>query len=145
MEISASLYVPESAERLDNAIFDAAKIVMETDDVDALQDLFNLLDGYAVHLEDGMLEVGFDAEEAESQAWSTTWESLRRVLAGRTPVISELGGYIERNLSTIYPYQEFDGAGEPLDAITRSFYRTFINHLEHPAIRQTAGWLFAHD
>ncbi len=141
MDVDPALYRPEATERLDLELVEATKVVIDTDERQALHNLFDLLSGWAEHLKVGMVAVGFEEYEAGLQSWQVVWNRYRRLLDEETNLTTEVAAYIERNLGFAVPDTKTT-AGEPLDPLIRTFYRTFVDRIEHPAIHPTAAWLF---
>ncbi len=142
MDIDRTLFAKEGMERLEAELVDKAKMVMDSDSTLAMTNLFQLIQGLAGHLTEGMIAVGFPEAEAETQAWLAAWGKLRTLLDSETWFGHEVATYIERNISLINPDTQTSESGEPLDAATRNFYRTFLDYVEHPAVHQTAAWLY---
>jgi hypothetical protein len=142
MEIDKTLFRPEAAEPFEHELLDRARLVLDTDRTEALGYLFELVGGYAEHLSAGMTGAGFPEDEAKSQGWQIAWSKLRRLLDAETGHTREVAAYLERNIGVINPNSIISDAGEPLDPATRTFYRTFMDAVDHPAVHQTAAWLY---
>lgn len=141
MEFEPKLYEREATERLEQEILDRAKLVMETDESGALGMLYQLLAGYAEHLARGLELVDYPKYEASLHGWHTAWSKLRNVLGEETLYVPEIASYLDRNMGTLNHEMEISDGGEALDPISRSFYRVFIDRLEHPSVHPTALWL----
>lgn len=141
MDIDPRLFNPEATESLEMALLKWSQAVMETDELGALNNLFELVRGYADRLEVGMTAVGFSEEDASETAWKLSWSKLRGLLDRETQYTPELAAYIERNLAQLLPDQQYADHGEPLDYPTRAFYKVFIERIESPAVNNRAAWL----
>ena len=142
MEVDPTLYRPEATDRLDLELIEATKVIIDTDELQALHNLFDILTGWAGHLSAGMVAAGFEEYEAELQSWQVVWNKYRRLLDEETDLTTEMAAYIEKNIHFAAPGAIATTSGEPLDPPTRTFYRTFVDRIEHPAIHPTAAWLF---
>ncbi len=141
MEVTNNLFKPESVEHLEAELVALSETVMNTDDIGALQNLFLLVEGYAMHLHIGLHGAGFDEDTAARAAWLQSWKKLRVILDRTDRYTSELAAYFERNLAILYPSQVVNDVGEPLDPMTRAFYKTYIDCIEAPAVSKRAPWL----
>lgn len=142
MAVDPSLFERQAAERLEAELLERSRVVMDTDERLALANLFELVGGYALHLQTGMETAGFESQEASTQAWRTAWGALRRVLDTETHFIHDLATTLERNLGGLHDGTVVTDTGEPTDPLTRTFYQTFITKLEHPGVHPTAAWLY---
>lgn len=143
--VSYSLACEKSGERVldtfEAELLGAAKIVIDTDERTALANLYGLVEGFAGHLSKGMVSAGFPEDEALIQGWQTAWAKLRGVVNEESGWLTEIASYLDRNIGEINPAGRISEAGEPLDPATRTFYRVFIDRIEHPAVHPTAAWI----
>lgn len=142
MEIDPTIYRPDATEPFEHELLDRARLVLDTDRTEALAYLFDFVEGYAEHLSTGLSAAGFPEDEAKGQGWQTAWTKLRQLLDAETGHTREVAAYLERNIGIINHDSCTSDAGEPLDPATRTFYRTFMDAVEHPAVHQTAAWLY---
>ncbi len=145
MNTDPGLFRVEAKERLEVELAEKAKLIIDTDLPEALTNLTDLVGGYANHLSLGMESAGFPENEAQVQGWQTAWDKLRAVLDSETPYTIEVATYVERNLGMIASTSTFDDYGTPQDPITKTFYRAFVDRIDHPAVHPTAAWLFERD
>lgn len=142
MEVDPGLYEREAVERFEQELLEKSRMVMDTDELLALANLFQLISGYASHLQQGMVAAGFDEDDAATQGWRTAWTALRQILDYETPFVCDLATTMERGLGSLHDGTVVSEVGEPLDPLTRTFYQTFITKLESPAVHPTAAWLY---
>src|SRR5260221_590086 len=118
MELDKTLFKKEAVERLDAEFVEKARMVIFSDDAIALDNLFQIVGGYAGHLTDGMVSAGFPETEAKVQGWQAAWSKLRRLLDQQTHSTQEVAAYLERNMGNINPDTVVTDSGEPLDSAT---------------------------
>ncbi len=145
MEFDTALFTPEHAERFEGELVERARVVMDTDELLAVDNLFQLVRGSADYNAQGLVDVGYPEDEAALLGWQAAWSKLRKNLDTETDFTHEIATYMERNISRVNPDAVVSSSGEPLDAPTRTFYRTFIDSVEHPYVHPTSRWLFEND
>lgn len=128
-------------ERLEADMLEAARTVMHTDDSEALLHVFQLVGGYAEGMQKGLIAADFEPEEANTLAWRSAWGKLKQTLFNEPDLVYEFATTLERGLPSMHP-STVTALGEPLDPPTRTFYQAFIRHLDQPAVRADAAWLY---
>jgi hypothetical protein len=141
MASGENIFSPNAGERLEAELKLLADIAMETDEWAALQNLFALIKGYAEHLTRGMMAAGFDEDGAQTSGWDVAWRKLRSTLDGTYYGASDVAARLEQNLAILYPDLEVNDVGEPQDPVTLTFYQTFVDCIEAPAVSKRAPWL----